>query len=104
MLSCPTFIVHDRILGAVDGSVVKDTSLVEWSEVIPFAPFNTENNVSSYLQWTIPLTGLAVSIFVSILNIPELMSTLSSRIGQRLGHRTSSNLPFRNYEPLPRSP
>lgn len=47
--------------GAVDGSVVKNTSLIAWSEVVPFAPFNTENNISSYLEWTIPLTGLSVS-------------------------------------------
>ncbi|TCD61595.1 hypothetical protein EIP91_008181 [Steccherinum ochraceum] len=47
--------------GAIDGTVVKNNSLIEWSEVVPFSPFNTESNVSSYLQWTIPLTGLAVN-------------------------------------------
>ncbi|THH22134.1 hypothetical protein EUX98_g8242 [Antrodiella citrinella] len=47
--------------GAVDGSVVKNTSLVEWSEVVPFSPFAAESNASSYLQWVIPLTGLSVN-------------------------------------------
>ncbi|THH00207.1 hypothetical protein EW026_g2261 [Hermanssonia centrifuga] len=48
-------------LGAVDGSVVNNISLIEWNEVVPFAPFGSESNASSYLQWTIPLSGLSVN-------------------------------------------
>ncbi|KAH8100850.1 acid protease [Cristinia sonorae] len=47
--------------GAIDGSVVKNPSLIEWNEVVPFAPFNSENNVSSYLEWAIPMNGLLVN-------------------------------------------
>lgn len=36
-------------------------SLIEWNEVVPFAPFAAESNTSSYLQWAIPLSRIAVS-------------------------------------------
>lgn len=50
------------LLGAVDGSVVTNLSLIQWNEVVPFAPFlGSVSNTSSYLQWTIPLSGLAVN-------------------------------------------
>ncbi|CAL1716742.1 unnamed protein product [Somion occarium] len=47
-------------LGAIDGSVVGNASLIEWNEVVPFAPFATESNTSTYLQWTIQLSGISV--------------------------------------------
>lgn len=48
-------------IGAVDSSVVKNTSLVGWNHVVDFAPFGAESNVSSYLQWAIPMSGFAVN-------------------------------------------
>lgn len=40
-----------------------NVSLIEWNEVVPFAPrLGSTNNVSSYLQWTIPLAGIKVSL------------------------------------------
>ena len=50
----------DRIEGAIDGSVVMNRSLIEWNEVVPFAPFGDESNTSSYLQWTVVLEGASV--------------------------------------------
>ncbi|KAI0077907.1 acid protease [Panus rudis PR-1116 ss-1] len=47
-------------LGAVDGSVVTNASLIDWNEVVPFAPFGSESNTTSYLQWTIPLSTIFV--------------------------------------------
>ncbi|KAL4252278.1 peptidase A1 family protein [Abortiporus biennis] len=47
--------------GAIDGSVVSNTSLIEWNEVVPFAPFAAESNTSSYLQWTIPMKNFFVN-------------------------------------------
>ena len=37
-------------------------SLIEWNEVVPFAPFGAESNASSYLQWTIVLEGVSVRL------------------------------------------
>ncbi|KAI0819099.1 acid protease [Irpex lacteus] len=49
-------------LGAVDGSVVTNLSLIQWNEVVPFAPLlGSAGNASSYLQWTIPLSGIQVN-------------------------------------------
>ncbi|OCH95384.1 acid protease [Obba rivulosa] len=48
-------------LGAVDASVVTNRSLIEWNEVVPFAPFGSESNTSSYLQWVIRLSGISVN-------------------------------------------
>ncbi|KAI0086145.1 aspartic peptidase domain-containing protein [Irpex rosettiformis] len=49
-------------LGAVDGSVVTNLSLIQWTEVVPFAPFlGSADNTSSYLQWSIPLSGIQVN-------------------------------------------
>lgn len=50
----------DASIGAVDGSVVQNISEIQWSEVVPFSPFGSESNTSSYLQWAIPLTGISV--------------------------------------------
>ncbi|KAI9440055.1 acid protease [Lactarius indigo] len=47
-------------LGAVDSTVVTNDSLIEWHEVVPFEPFGSENNVSSYLQWAIPISNITV--------------------------------------------
>ncbi|KIP08207.1 hypothetical protein PHLGIDRAFT_69749 [Phlebiopsis gigantea 11061_1 CR5-6] len=47
--------------GAVDGSVVSNISSIVWNEVMPFAPFGSESNASSYLQWTIPMGNLTVN-------------------------------------------
>ncbi|KDR76212.1 hypothetical protein GALMADRAFT_247475 [Galerina marginata CBS 339.88] len=48
-------------LGAVDSSVVTNVSRIGWNKVAQFPPFGAENNMSSYLQWAIPLTGIAVN-------------------------------------------
>ncbi|KAG6909869.1 hypothetical protein DXG01_014905 [Tephrocybe rancida] len=48
-------------MGAVDSSVVKNASLISWNQVVDFAPFGAENNVSSYLQWAIPMSALAIN-------------------------------------------
>ncbi|OJT11452.1 Pregnancy-associated glycoprotein 2 [Trametes pubescens] len=49
--------------GAIDGSVVTNRSLVEWNEVVPFAPFlsDSNGNASSYLQWAIVLEHISVN-------------------------------------------
>ncbi|KAI0749774.1 acid protease [Daedaleopsis nitida] len=50
--------------GAIDGSVVTDRSAIEWNEVVPFAPFlgsDSDDNSSSYLQWTLVLDGFSVN-------------------------------------------
>ncbi|KAF8808731.1 acid protease [Phlegmacium glaucopus] len=48
-------------LGAVDSSVVTNVSQIGWNQVAQFPPFFAENNISSYLQWAIPLTGISVN-------------------------------------------
>ncbi|KAF8149990.1 aspartic peptidase domain-containing protein [Crassisporium funariophilum] len=48
-------------LGAIDGSVVTNMSRIGWNKVAQFPPFSAENNISSYLQWSIPLTGISVN-------------------------------------------
>ncbi|EJF64945.1 acid protease [Dichomitus squalens LYAD-421 SS1] len=47
--------------GAIDGSIVANRSLVELNEVVPFAPFGSQGNSSSYLQWAIVLDGISVN-------------------------------------------
>ncbi|RDX57277.1 acid protease [Lentinus brumalis] len=48
--------------GAIDGSVVANRSLIEWNEVVPFAPFlGSSDNSSTYLQWAIVLDGISVN-------------------------------------------
>ncbi|KAJ3517931.1 hypothetical protein NLJ89_g189 [Agrocybe chaxingu] len=46
-------------LGAIDASVVHNVSSIGWNKVAQFPPFAAENNISSYLQWAIPITGVA---------------------------------------------
>ncbi|KAH0585392.1 hypothetical protein H2248_008632 [Termitomyces sp. 'cryptogamus'] len=48
-------------LGAVDSSLVKNASLISWNQVVDFAPFGAESNSSSYLQWTIPISAVAIN-------------------------------------------
>jgi len=48
-------------LGAIDGSVVKNVSKIGWNKVVEFAPFRNESNVSTYLQWAIPLAAFSVN-------------------------------------------
>ncbi|KAI0313749.1 acid protease, partial [Amylostereum chailletii] len=47
-------------LGAVDSTYLKNASLIDWNEVVPFEPFAHENNRSSYLQWAIPMSGISI--------------------------------------------
>ncbi|KAI1796822.1 acid protease [Ganoderma leucocontextum] len=48
--------------GAIDGSVVVNRSLVEFNEVVPFAPFQgSGSNSTSYLQWALVLEGISVN-------------------------------------------
>ncbi|KAI0925766.1 hypothetical protein AcW1_008107 [Taiwanofungus camphoratus] len=48
--------------GAIDATVVTNRSLIEWNPVVPFAPFaGSDGNSSSYLQWSIVLSGLSVN-------------------------------------------
>jgi hypothetical protein len=47
-------------IGAIDSSVVKNVSKIVWNEVVPFAPLDSTDNVSSYLQWAIRLASFAV--------------------------------------------
>ncbi len=54
--------IYNPSLGAIDSSVVTNVTNVGWHEVVEFAPIGTENNVSSYLQWAIPLDGFAVCL------------------------------------------
>jgi hypothetical protein len=48
-------------VGAVDSTVVTNISLIEWNEVVPFEPVGIESNVSSYLEWVIPISVITVS-------------------------------------------
>jgi hypothetical protein len=54
-------------IGAVDLTVVNNVSLIEWNEVVPFQPFGSESNTSSYLQWAIPILTIAVSALARLL-------------------------------------
>lgn len=47
-------------IGAVDSTIVTNASLIEWIGVIPFEPIGSESNVSSYLQWAIPISNITV--------------------------------------------
>lgn len=56
-------------LGAIDATVVTNRSLIEWNPVVPFAPFaGSDGNSSSYLQWSIVLSGLSVGCNFALLN------------------------------------
>ncbi|KAK2463404.1 hypothetical protein APHAL10511_004490 [Amanita phalloides] len=47
-------------IGAIDASVVKNVSQINWNKVVEFPPINTESHSSSYLQWAISLSGFSV--------------------------------------------
>ncbi|CCM00093.1 uncharacterized protein FIBRA_02120 [Fibroporia radiculosa] len=48
--------------GAIDATVVANRSLIEWNEVVPFAPFNgTNGTTASYLQWAVELSLISVN-------------------------------------------
>ena len=65
--------------GAVDGSVVTNLSQIEWNEVVPFAPrIGSTNNASSYLQWTVPLSGIQVSFVIEKIVVCAQSVTLLS--------------------------
>lgn len=62
--------------GAIDGSVVLNRSAIAWNEVVPFAPFISESgNSASYLQWTVVLDSISVSVCGS----PEMDRTQPSK-------------------------
>ncbi|KAF8183918.1 aspartic peptidase A1 [Pholiota molesta] len=46
---------------AIDSAIVANDSLIGWNKVAEFPPFSSESNVSSYLQWAIPMTGITVN-------------------------------------------
>ncbi|KJA26326.1 hypothetical protein HYPSUDRAFT_64051 [Hypholoma sublateritium FD-334 SS-4] len=48
-------------LGAVDSSIVTNTSLIGWNKVAQFQPFAAESNTSTYLQWAVPITGFSIN-------------------------------------------
>lgn len=48
-------------IGAVDSSVVTNASLISWNNVAEFSPFGAESNVSSYLQWAIPIANFGAN-------------------------------------------
>lgn len=51
-------------LGAVDGDLVRDQSLLQWHPVVPFPPFNgaaRQNESSPFLQWAVQLTNVTVN-------------------------------------------
>ncbi|KAI0001510.1 aspartic peptidase domain-containing protein [Russula compacta] len=47
-------------IGAVDSTIVNNVSLFEWIEVTPFEPLGIESNMSSYLEWAIPISNITV--------------------------------------------
>ena len=59
--------------------MVTNVSQVGWNEVAEFPPFGAENNVSSYLQWAIPLTKFSVStswyFYMGLLNAIKVNGT-----------------------------
>ncbi|EJD06572.1 acid protease [Fomitiporia mediterranea MF3/22] len=48
-------------LGAIDVNVVHNLSAIEWHKVLPFSPFNSETNTSSYLQWVVRLPEVGIN-------------------------------------------
>ncbi|KIJ50974.1 hypothetical protein M422DRAFT_244936 [Sphaerobolus stellatus SS14] len=50
-------------MGAIDNTVVTNTSLISWHDVVPFLPLPGDNvtDTSLYLQWAIPLAGIAIN-------------------------------------------
>ncbi|KAF8553950.1 acid protease [Imleria badia] len=48
-------------LGAIDASVVQNTSDIVWNDVVPFSPLGTQTNTSGYMFWAMHMTGFAVN-------------------------------------------
>lgn len=48
-------------LGAIDVNVVQNVSAIEWHKVMPFSPFGSESNSSSYLVWAVRITEVGVN-------------------------------------------
>jgi hypothetical protein len=55
-------------LGAIDASIVKNPALISWNQVAEFPPFLAESNVSSYLEWAIPITSFSVNFTCLVLD------------------------------------
>ena len=59
--------------------MVTNVSQIGWNKVAEFPPFLAESNVSSYLQWAIPLTKFSVStsqyIYTGLLNVIKVNGT-----------------------------
>lgn len=50
-------------LGAVDGEIVSDQSLIQWHPLVQFPPFKNatlQNETSPFLQWTVELKNVTV--------------------------------------------
>ena len=65
-------------VGAVDSTIVTNVSLIEWHEVVPFEPVGSGNNVSSYLEWAIPISTITVR-FASFSSQPMLTLEITGR-------------------------
>ncbi|KAF9500128.1 acid protease [Pleurotus eryngii] len=63
LLEYPLFGLHltRNTSGAIDAAVVMQPANISWNPVVQFTPFASESNVSSYLQWAIPLGGFSVN-------------------------------------------
>ncbi|KAH7927926.1 acid protease [Leucogyrophana mollusca] len=48
-------------IGAVDVSIVQNTSEIVWNEVVPFSPLGTQANTSGYFYWAIHMSSFAVN-------------------------------------------
>ncbi|EIW83876.1 acid protease [Coniophora puteana RWD-64-598 SS2] len=48
-------------VGAIDSSVVTNTSDIVWNEVVPFSPYQNQFNTSGYVYWAIHMTEVAVN-------------------------------------------
>ena len=49
-------------VGAIDASIVEYPGNISWNKVAQFPPFGAENSTARYLQWAIPISGIAVSL------------------------------------------
>ncbi|KAH7913209.1 aspartic peptidase A1 [Hygrophoropsis aurantiaca] len=48
-------------IGAVDVSIVQNTSNIVWNEVVPFSPLGIQANTSGYFYWAIHMTSFAIN-------------------------------------------
>ena len=82
-------------IGAIDSSVVKNVSNIGWNEVVPFQPFVSENSSSSYLQWVIRLSSIAVRY-----TVPSTSLTLNRLIGQWYDNYANADISQRYWQLL----